>query len=88
MAIGPDYLDIYNVVVNEILGDVWLAVILGLVVIFIMAIKHKMPFELSVLFGMLWLAVIYAETNLIIIWTFIGLFVGAIFYYYMSKIME
>lgn len=82
------YFDLYQVVVNEIIGDVLLAVIIGLVVIVFLSIKKKMPYELSILFAMLWLVVIFSETNLIIIWTFVVLGVGLMFYFAVSKAIE
>ena len=80
-----NFLDLYDVFVNELIGDVNLAIILGLIVIWFLTIKAKMPYQLSILFGVFWLIIMFAETNLIIIWVFVVLFVGTSFYYMLSK---
>lgn len=85
MAIGEDYFDIYNIFVNEIIGDVWIAIILTLIILDIIAIKSKMPFELIAIFNVLMLAAFFSQTFLMIIWVFIVLFAGTIFYYNLSK---
>lgn len=83
-----NFFDLYDIFVNELIGDVWLAIILGLIVIWILTIKAKMPFELSLLFGVLFLAIFFAETNFLIIWVFIVLLIGGLFYWMVSKAMD
>ena len=88
MTTQENYLDFYNVFVNIIVGDIWLAIILGLIIIYFASLKFKMPMELSILFSMMWLVAIYSETFIIIIWTFIVLFVGTLFYYTISRVFD
>lgn len=80
-----NFFDLYDVFVNELIGDVLLTIIIFLILIWVLSVKSKMPLELSILFGMLLLAIFYAETNIIIIWVFIVLMVGLMFYYVIDK---
>lgn len=80
------YLDIYDFYFNEVIGDVFLGIVIGLIIVWLLTIRAKMPYQLSILFGLLWLAIVFSETQLPIIWTFIGLVVGGLFYYTMAKI--
>lgn len=83
------YFDIKDVLFNELIGDIWLTIIIGLIVISILAIKNKMPGELVVLFCLLWLCITFAAyTGLTIIWVFVVLLVGTLFYYQISKIFR
>lgn len=77
--------DIYDIIVNELVGDVWLTIILGLILTLFIAIKAKMPLQVSIFFGMLWLVIMFAETNILIIWVYVVLFAGILFYYAISK---
>ncbi len=77
--------DIYDVVVNELVGDVWLTNILGLLVVLFVGIKSKIPYQVSILLGMLWLLIMFAETNILIIFVYVLLFIGTFFYYTISR---
>lgn len=83
-----NYFDLYDVFVNELIGDVMLSIIVFLVVIWFLSIKAKMPFQLSILFGILLLAIFFAETQILIIWVFVVLTVGLMFYYAINKLMK
>ena len=83
-----NFFDLYDVFVNELVGDVWLSIILGLIVIWYLTIRLRMPYQLTVLFGLLYLAIFFAETKIILIWVFIVLFIGTMFYYGVSKTMR
>lgn len=80
-----EFFDLYDIFVNELIGDVLLTIIVALVVVFILSIKCKMPLEMSILFGLLLLAIFYIETQIIIIWVFVVLAVGLMFYYVIDK---
>ena len=84
-----NFLDLHDVIFNELIGDIWLTIIIGLIVIFFLSIRFKMPFEQFIIFGVLWLSIMFAAyTGMIIIWVFIGLIIGLIFYYAMAKAMK
>lgn len=77
--------DFWGILVNEIIGDVWISTFLFLMAVIFMTIKFKMPFEMQILFSVLMLAAIFSKTLIIIIWVFIILFVGVLFYWFAAK---
>lgn len=83
-----NYLDFYDVFVNELIGDVMLTIIIALVLVWFLSIKNKIPFELSILFGLLILAIFYAGTGYRTIWVFVVLAVGLLYYYAVNKAMK
>ena len=85
---ASNYFDLYDVFVYELIGDVMLSIIIFLVLIWVLSIKAKMPYQLSILFGLLLLAIFFAETNILIIWVFVVLVVGLMFYYAITKLMK
>ncbi len=83
---NPDnFLDIWDIWVNELVGDVWLFVFLGIVVISYLSIKAKLTMEVTILLNILFLTIIFARSNLIILWAFILLGGGAFAYYIYQK---
>ena len=82
-----DIFDIYNIVVNELVGDIWLTVLLGLFLTIFVAIKLKMPMQVGLILGVLWLIIMFAgaSINLLIIWVYVVLFAGTFFYYSLSR---
>ena len=82
-----NFLDLYDIWVNELVGDVWLFIFIGLIIMWYLAIKSKMSTEVSMLFAIIFLSAIFAKTGLTILWVFTVLGVGILFYYKMSKII-
>ena len=80
-----NFLNIWDIFVNELVGDVWIFIFLSLIVIWYLSVKAKMSTEVSILLGFLFLSIIFARRNLIILWTFIVLGGGALFYYIYQK---
>ena len=85
MSIGEDYFDVYNIFVNEIIGSVIIALFIVIIIINIAAIKAKTPFGLIGLFNILVLIFFFSVAFLQIIWVFVVLIAGMVFYYNMSK---
>lgn len=83
-----NFLDFYNLYFNELIGDIFLGVIVGLIIVILLTIKFKMPFKVSLLFGLIWLAIVFEATGLEIIWVFVVLAVGGISYYAISRIFN
>ena len=81
--------DLQDIIFNELVGDVMLTVILGLIVVLLLSIKSKVPYQVSVLLGLLWLMMAFAgNMSLMIIWVFIVLFIGTLYYYGIAKIIR
>ena len=83
-----EFFDLYQVFVNEVVGDPWLAVLLGLIILAYATIKYKMPFQLSILFSMLFLAVMFEGTNFAVLWVFVVLAAATQFYFSIAKALE
>lgn len=81
--------DLQDLIFNELIGDVMLAVIVGLIVIWYITAKFNINYKIAILLGLLWLMVVFAgNTGLISIWVFVVLFIGTLFYYGISKIIR
>lgn len=83
-----NYLDLYDVFANELIGDIWLMIIISLVLVWFLTVKAKMPFEMSILFGLLLLSIFFAQTQFVLIWILLVLVVGSLFYYSINKIIK
>ncbi len=80
-----NFLDIWDIFVNELIGSVWLFIFLGIVVISYISVKAKLSMEITILLNILFLTIIFARSNLIILWAFILLGGGFMFYYFYQK---
>lgn len=88
MVTQGNYFDLWDVFVNELIGDVWLALFVGLIVILWISIKTKIPYQVSILYLVLWFGIGYAATFISVIWALLIMFIGLLFYFRMSKIFK
>lgn len=80
------YLNLYDIFFNEVVGDILLGVIVGLIIIWIGAAKRNMSFQLVGFFGILWLCVVFiGNKGLIIVWMIAVLTAGTPYYYSLAK---
>ena len=78
--------DLHDIFINELVGDPFLTIIIALILIWFLAVKSRMPLELSLLFGLLALAIFYVEMpDLIFLWVFVVLIIGGMFFYTIAK---
>ena len=83
------YFNVYSILVNEVIGDIWLAIILALIILIIIGlIKFRMPVEVIAGFGLLTLIMFFTETLFLILWVFVVLVIAGLFYWGMAKLME
>lgn len=75
-----NYLDIWNIYAYELIGDTTLATIIIVLLITFFALKYKVPWEGTVLLVMLGLLLAFVKTNNMLIYAYIALYVGFIFY--------
>ena len=80
-----NYLDLWNIFANELIGDPMLFVILAVILMWFLCIKFKMPYQLPILFAILLLAIFFEATSILIIWVFVVLIVGLLFYYALNR---
>jgi len=77
--------DIWNIFVNEVIGDQWLAIAIGIILLNVYGIKMKAPFQLIILLDGLLLLAFFTVSQLLAIYVFIGLAVAFLFYLAVSK---
>jgi len=84
------YLDLKDIFVFELVGDVWLFVMLGLVLIWIFGLKAKIPMQPLLLLTALWTGVCFSISygELLILWILLLLFVAFTAYYMMMRALE
>jgi len=85
-----NYFDLEEVLVNELIGDIWLFVFIGVIMIWLYSLKSKLPFQIPILLSIMWFAVCFSISTgtLLILWFMALLAVGGIFYYGISKLMR
>ena len=89
MAVAEsEIFNFWGIISNEIIGDVWLTIFIFAIGIILITIRLKMPFELQLIFLVLILAALFSQTLLMIIWVFVVLLTGGLFYLAVTKAME
>lgn len=89
MVIGIDNMfDLGNLFFNELVGDVMLGILLGLFIVWFLSVAFKMPKEASLSLSILWILIVFIYTQLNILIVFVTLFVGVLFYYTLSKLIN
>ena len=83
-----NYLDVWNIFAFEIVGGVQLVMILGLIAIAFFSAKNAIPYQTSVTFLILWVAIIGILTSNVSLWTLAVLVVGLLFYWVMSRMFR
>lgn len=89
MIDNTNYFDFGNLWFNELVGDFWLGTFIGLIVVVIACIKIKTPYPVTIMLCMLWIGAVFSyNTTALILWVFLVLFVGTVFYYSMGKFIS
>ena len=85
-----NYFDLKQVWVNELFGNVWLFLFIGIIAIWIYAAKAKIPFQVSVLLSIIWVSLCFtvAYGEFVILWALVLMFVGFVFYYGVAKLLK
>ena len=84
-----NYLDLWDIFVNELIGSVWLFIFLGIIVISFLSIKAKFSMEVTIIMNVLFLAIVFTKaTGLSVLWTFILLGTGVLFFYVYQKLIR
>ena len=86
VANTDNFLDLWDIWVNELIGSVWLFIFLGIIVISYLSIKAKFSLEVTIVMNIIFLTIVFTKAaGLSILWVFILLGVGAFFYYMYQK---
>lgn len=84
------FLDLWDILVNELFGDIWLFIFLSLIALWILGMKYKISTEANILFSILFISIAVAKAmdSLRVLWVLVVLFIGAFFYLRYQKIMR
>jgi len=85
-----NYFNFYDIFVNELIGNIWLAFFVGLIIIYIGSVRANMPQEITIMFSVLWAAIMFsvATSTLLIVWILLGIFVSGLVYYRYSRTLR
>jgi len=83
-----NYFDLEQIFINELIGDVTLFIIIGLILIWFSGIKARVPYPVLGLISLIWVSIVYSiATATAEIFFLLGvLAVGFLFYFALSKI--
>lgn len=85
MVLENEVFDFWGIISNEVIGDLWLTIFLFIIAIIYATVLMKMPTEVQILFIILILAALFSQTLLLIIWVFVVMVVGLIFYWFLAR---
>ncbi len=88
MVIQNNFFDLWDIFVNELIGDVWLTIIIGIIVLIFLSLKFRIPYEVTTVFAVIWLSIAYAATLIKSVWVILVLLVAGLFFYRVSQILE
>lgn len=80
-----NFLDLWDIFVNELVGSVWIFIFISLAIIIYLGAKLKFSTEVTLLLSALFLMIVFAKTYMVILWVFILLGIGSLFYYIYQK---
>lgn len=89
MAFDPsNYLDLWNIVVYEVVGGLQLFTFLSIIVIGFLSAKLQIPFQVGLILIILFLAIIVAISGNIGLWAVVVLLTGSLAYYLMARALR
>jgi len=85
-----NYLDVWQLFVNVIIGDLWLFVFIGCILITYFCLRKQVGWQPTIMLNLIWLMIVFSEATdaLLIVWVFILLFIGSILYFTISKALR
>jgi hypothetical protein len=83
-----NYLDLRNLLVNELIGSAVLTFFIGVVILAIVGIKQRWPWQVTTLFCILWAATVYSGSGIQWLWAYVVFFVGLIAYFKYNQLMS
>lgn len=69
MVDSSQFFNLWDILVNEIFGDITLFIIFTLALVIIISLKANMPYQVSLLLAAIWLFIIVAATSNPLIYT-------------------
>ena len=85
-----EYFDLEQVFVNELVGNVWLFVFMGIIIIWYYCIKSKLDMQIPLVASLLFAGICFSISynTLLILWVLVIITSGFIFYYGISQILK
>jgi len=86
-----NYFDLKTVWVNELVGDIWIFLFVGLIMIWIVSAKAKIPFQVASLLSIIWVGLSFAAiatSEFMIVWALVIMFAAFILYYGVAKLLK
>jgi hypothetical protein len=88
MPINPmNFLDFHEIFVNELFGNLYLFMAFILVVVLIISMRFRIPFEVSGLLAALFLLIVIYSYNITAFLTIIVFGIGVLFYFMYARKM-
>lgn len=88
MVNPTNYLDFWDVIVNEVIGDQFLLIVIGIIAIVYFALKANMPFQVTILLVLLWMLIIVAATFDLLLYVIAVLSISLFFYFIVSRMFN
>lgn len=84
-----NYFDIWDIFINELVGNLWLFIFIGLLAITYFCIRKGIPIQVTLMLDIFFLAIVFSQANgLIIIWALIGMIASLLFYFYIARVQR
>lgn len=83
-----NYLDFYDVFVNELAGSIWIFAFFALIFLWYVVIKTRMNTEVGILFTIVFLIGLFSKTKIMVFYVFPILGIGGLFYYAYQKLIR
>jgi len=85
-----NYFDLWDLLVNELIGDLWLFILLGNILITYFCLRKQVGWQPTIVLNLLWWMIVFSEATgaLLVLWTFVILLVGLLFYFIMSRVFR
>lgn len=81
------YFAFWDIFLYEVVGDLWLLIILGLLVVFLLSAMFRIPFQATMILSLLFLMVISGIMFNQLIWVLVVTAVGFISFFIISRLM-
>lgn len=88
MVDSTNFLDLYDVFVNELVGSTMLFVIVGVIIIFYVAAVYRMPFQAVGMLVALFLMVYIANTLDWFLYVLVLIVAGLLFYLMVARLIR
>jgi len=79
--------DIWDVLVNEVIGNIWLFVFLGIGIVMFIAMRNQMPFQVSTVLAVIFILIIVAAVQSDLLFVLIILAIGSFLYFQFKSIL-